>query len=104
LLLTGTASCSARGCHGSLTPAAENPVQFDEYTRWQRHDPHTRAYQVLFSDRSKEIVKRLNLDAAPEEPRCLACHVNPLVAGPKGERLLREAPDGEPARRLRGEH
>ena len=106
-LLTGTASCSARGCHGSLTPpasvAAEEPIQFDEYTRWNGQDPHTRAYQVLLEDRSIAMVKHLGFKDAHKEPRCLACHVNPLAVGAAAEQFLREAPDSEAAQRLRAE-
>jgi len=44
--LVGTASCSARGCHGRFEPApgqADAPVLLDEYTRWTRQDKHADA-------------------------------------------------------------
>src|SRR5438128_569498 len=62
-LLAGTASCSARGCHGGLAPSTEPTphvaVLQDEYGRWLPSDPHTKAYAVLFNDESKRISKLL---------------------------------------------
>lgn len=79
--LVGTASCSARGCHGGNEPAADpDRCGQDEYTRWA-HDRHADAYRVLFGERSKSIVKHLGGAAqAHDDPRCLACHVTPLLA------------------------
>src|SRR5262245_6717587 len=57
--LTGTASCSGRGCHGSLEPTPDrkpdDPVQLDEYTRWLIHDKHANAQAVLFNERSRRM-------------------------------------------------
>src|SRR5206468_3122782 len=86
--LVGTGRCSARACHGSLSPApqpdpkltARLPLQRDEYTRWLAHDKHASAYAVLFEERSKRIARNLNIGPAHEAERCLACHTNPLVA------------------------
>jgi hypothetical protein len=81
LPLAGTASCSAPGCHGSIEPAAD-PVRCgqNEYTLWA-HDRHADAYRVLFGARARHIVKLLGGKAkAHEDPRCLACHVTPLLA------------------------
>src|ERR1700689_2516213 len=48
LPLVGTASCSARGCHGSIEPAADpERCRQNEYTQWT-HDRHADAYRVLF--------------------------------------------------------
>ena len=81
LPLVGTASCSARGCHGSIEPAVDpDRCGQNEYTRWT-HDRHADAYRVLFAARSRNIVKHLGGKAqAHEDPRCLACHVTPLLA------------------------
>jgi hypothetical protein len=81
LPLAGTASCSARGCHGGIEPV-QNPdhCQQNEYTHWAR-DPHADAYRTLFSERSQKISTQLRGPKAHEDPHCLACHANPLLAG-----------------------
>jgi hypothetical protein len=93
LPITGTASCSGRGCHGSLEPAADrkpdDPVQLNEYTRWLIHDKHAGAHALLFNDRSRRIAKLLGIANAHEEPRCLACHSNPFAAGPVAQAELK---------------
>jgi hypothetical protein len=79
--LAGTASCSARGCHGAIEPM-QNPAQCqqDEYNLWA-HDRHADAYRVLFDKRSQDISRLLgSKNKAHEDPRCLACHANPRLA------------------------
>jgi hypothetical protein len=56
-------------------------VDLDEYTKWLDQDPHTRAYAVLFEDRSRQIAERLGMNDHPSEAEtCLVCHTNPLAA------------------------
>jgi Cytochrome c554 and c-prime len=79
--LAGTASCSARGCHGAIEPVL-NPArcQQNEYNLWA-HDRHADAYRALFNERSKDIARILGgAKKAHEDPRCLACHTNPRLA------------------------
>ncbi|MBI3822748.1 MAG: hypothetical protein HY289_08710 [Planctomycetes bacterium] len=78
--LAGTPTCSARGCHGGID-ATPNPdrCQQNEYMQWAR-DPHADAYRTLFSERSQNIAKHLGDKKAHEDPRCLACHTNLLLA------------------------
>jgi hypothetical protein len=95
MVLAGTASCSARGCHGALGPrsgqAPDAPVQLDEFTKWiSSSDPHTRAFEVLFAKRSRDIARRLGIKDASQSARCLACHTNPLAAEPQGPEARRE--------------
>lgn len=81
LPLAGTPSCSARGCHGGIE-SSPNPdrCQQNEYTQWAR-DPHADAYRALFNERSQKMVRLLGGDKqAHEDPRCLACHVNPALS------------------------
>src|SRR5687768_16978224 len=89
--LSGTASCSARGCHGRIEPLsgvdADNAGSLrNEYTLWLLGDPHVRAFSVLSEPRSREIARRLGMVDAGGKPnpfeqeRCLACHTNPSVA------------------------
>jgi hypothetical protein len=79
--LAGTASCSARGCHGAIEPVL-NPAQCrqNEYNLWA-DDRHADAYRALFNDRSRDIARLLGgSKKAHEDPRCLACHTNPRLA------------------------
>src|SRR5438552_8254532 len=73
----GTASCSARACHGNLAPIGDDLVRRDEYTKWLVTDKHAQAYLMLFEERSQIIAKNLRLEAAHEAERCLACHQYP---------------------------
>jgi hypothetical protein len=84
-LLVGTASCSARSCHGALEPASGLGLRRDEYTVWLRDDKHAAAYRVLFGDRARQIAKNLAATSdrqipAHEDSRCLACHGPPAAA------------------------
>ena len=89
-LVMGEQSCAASGCHGR---------GFDGQTRdwrsawsiWREEDPHRRAFEVLYSDRSVEIYRNFHPEAkrspdAPSDPqfeaflgqRCLGCHATGL--------------------------
>src|SRR5437588_11735091 len=73
--LIGTASCSARGCHGALGPASRPAdgaaVLQDEYGRWLANDKHAQAYAVLFRAKSWEISRHLyGSPAAHQHARC----------------------------------
>src|SRR5262249_39028315 len=57
--LTGTASCSARACHGRLLPNTGERIEQNEYTIWQSKDKHARAFEVLRGLQSIEIIKNL---------------------------------------------
>jgi Cytochrome c554 and c-prime len=80
----GAGSCSAVACHGSISPVAGSTVLRNEHTTWVSDDKHSRAFQVLFDDRSKQIALNLagdkDLVPAHEDPRCLACHTTPRTA------------------------
>lgn len=53
----GAGSCSAVACHGSIAPVAGSSVLRNEHTTWISDDRHSRAYQVLFDDRSQQIAQ-----------------------------------------------
>lgn len=82
----GVNSCSATSCHGGGHPCARG----SEQTTWSMCDPHARAFQVLFQERSKLMVKQYyNLAetqlAQPEKVSlCLSCHVAPDVVRDPG--------------------
>jgi len=71
----GAGSCSASACHNANFAHGEVG---SEYTTWITRDPHARAYEVLFLDRSKRIQQILKRNVpAHEDQRCLRCHVAP---------------------------
>src|SRR5438132_12913453 len=79
--LAGTASCSARGCHGGILPRKGQLIEQDEYTLWLTQDKHAQAYEVLLGPRSQEIESKLGGKLpAHDDVRCLACHVTPAAA------------------------
>src|SRR5262245_20246109 len=77
---TGSASCSGRSCHGGLEPRRRQEIGQDEYGAWLTHDPHARAFQVLYEERSQRIMRNLqSAKKAHESEQCLACHRTPLA-------------------------
>ncbi len=77
---TGTGSCAAAACHGGR----REPIGLkgSEYSFSEAYDPHSRAFSVLYNDRSLVIernYRRLaSLEAARpfEDDTCLRCHVH----------------------------
>jgi Cytochrome c554 and c-prime len=75
----GTGSCSATACHGGRRETLG--LKGAEYSFSEAYDPHTRAYSVLFDDRSRRIEKSYrslaDLESASpwEDDACLRCHV-----------------------------
>jgi hypothetical protein len=84
-------------CHGSIAPLGGSRVLRNEHTTWIADDHHSRAFQVLFNERSRRIARTLagGKESVPaaEDARCLACHTVP-----RPESLLRTTgwmnPDG----------
>ena len=91
LSLTGTAGCSARGCHGHIDPRPA-AVRLDEFPRWLARDKHALAYQSLQGDAARAIAEKLYGKDHPawEERACLACHTNPRAAVAGASALLQE--------------
>jgi hypothetical protein len=76
-IYTGTGSCAASNCHGSVTPrnAPKIDIQQDEHTHWLKKDKHARAYEVLLKERSVIMAQNLALPEKPDKsPQCLTCH------------------------------
>lgn len=67
----GAAFCG--GCHSPGTRFPTDYVQLNEYPIWKEKDKHARAYEVLDSERSKQIGKLMNIDVK-KDTRCLNCH------------------------------
>jgi hypothetical protein len=80
----GAGSCSATACHGNIKAfdRSISSVSRNEHTTWMSADPHSRAFQVLFNERSERIERKLasfegGYSHASEDVRCLACHTTP---------------------------
>jgi Cytochrome c554 and c-prime len=78
----GAGSCSAVACHGSIAPVPGSKVLRNEHTTWVSDDPHSLAYQALFSQRSTRIARNLaggseTFTPAHQDSQCLACHATP---------------------------
>ena len=95
----GHLSCAAASCHASGD--AKQPG--GEYSTWADHDPHFRAYDVLFNDRSRRMIQLLH-GSQPGKP---GQHTNRLCEVPRPRGGHADCSAGEPlvpAGRLRGCH
>ena len=79
--------CAASTCHGQ--PTGQKPAWQNAALIFERDDPHANAYEVLFSERSKQMLERLTRQEftaiepylAELENRCIGCHATPLPPG-----------------------
>ena len=80
--LTGTAGCSARGCHGRIEPVPGHVVGQNEFSLWLARDRHAQAYQALREKLADDIARAVFGDGHPaaSQQQCLACHTNPEAA------------------------
>src|SRR5262249_21180983 len=69
-------SCAAASCHGGPAGRAGG-----ELTTWAPqavttgpHDPHAKAYRVLFNPESQRMAEYLRLGSAHKAELCLKCH------------------------------
>jgi hypothetical protein len=78
--LRGAGSCAAAGCHNGNGPKG---AKGSEYTTWVLHDPHARAFEVLYNEQSRRIAKNRHPDVKDPHPErdalCLNCHVQPDI-------------------------
>ena len=90
----GVVNCANSLCHGSVSPWKDANILQNEYVTWSRVDKHaTRAYQVLFDERSKKITANLGYKEPPHQVKlCLDCHTHNPPAAQRGERF--KATDG----------
>lgn len=88
----GVGGCAAAACHGGPVNQPRG-----EYTTWISRDPHSRAYSVLFGEKSLEMARQLaGSDASRMPPPhqnqlCLKCHA---PTGPPSERAAQLVGDG----------
>jgi hypothetical protein len=85
----GVVNCANSLCHGSVSPWKDSNILQNEYVTWSRVDKHaTRAYQVLFDERSKRIAVNLGLkEPAHQAKICLDCHAHNPPEAQRGERF-----------------
>jgi Cytochrome c554 and c-prime len=72
----GVATCASMACHHANESRGKKG---SEYSTWAGFDKHAQAYQVLFNDRSRAMVRNLYGDSkdvkpAQEQTLCLKCH------------------------------
>ena len=83
---TGLGSCASAGCHGRTFDGQKRDWT-TAYSVWLCEDPHRRAFEVLYAERSVEMYRNLHpatklVDDPPEdeayleflEQRCIGCH------------------------------
>jgi len=85
----GAVNCASSLCHGAVSPWKDSHILQNEYVTWSRVDKHaTKAYQVLFNDRSKRIVANLGYkEPAHRVKICLDCHTYDPPPAKRGERF-----------------
>jgi hypothetical protein len=85
----GVVNCASSLCHGSASSWKDSNILQNEYITWSRVDKHaTRAYQVLFDEKSKRIAANLKLkEPAHEAKVCLDCHAYNPPQAQRGERF-----------------
>ena len=88
----GVASCAGSSCHGSTSPLEDSTVLQNEFVTWKRDDAHSKAYDILLTQQSKQIAINLGLDKqAHEHPDCLICHSDYIKDDTrKGKRYKKE--------------
>ncbi len=85
----GVVNCANSLCHGSITKWKDSPILQNEYVTWSRVDKHaTKAYPVLFEERSRRIAKNLGIKEAPHQVKlCVDCHAHNPPPASRGERF-----------------
>ena len=85
----GAVNCASSLCHGAVSPWKDAHILQNEYVTWSRVDKHaTKAFQVLFNDRSKRIVANLGYkEPAHQVKICLDCHTYNPPPAKRGERF-----------------
>lgn len=76
----GVFSCSGSTCHGAVQAWPNSNVLQNEYVTWQRRDKHAKAYEVLLTERSRQMARNLGLRDAHTAGACLDCHADNVSA------------------------
>ena len=70
----GSQSCKSSGCHGGGTDKGQSII-------WEKKDVHTKAHEILGTDRSKRMAESMGIGDPQKSARCTICH-SPLEALP----------------------
>lgn len=81
----GVKTCASSTCHGATEPFQDSRILHDEYLTWHRRDPHSRAWDTLWSEESRRMAERMGFGAAHEADTCLACHSGKVPAENQGD-------------------
>ena len=80
----GSSSCASSTCHGATSNWTYSDVQQNEFVLWSTHDPHSKAYRALESEKGKRIAANLGIADAAADAGCLACHAGNAPADRRG--------------------
>lgn len=83
----GVKTCASSTCHGATEPFQDSRILHNAYLTWHRRDPHSRAWETLWSEDSQRMAERMGLGAAHEADTCLACHSGKVPEAYQGERF-----------------
>ncbi len=83
----GVATCASGVCHGSVSARTSTDVPQNEYVTWSRLDRHSNAYNLLLSEKSRQIADNLGLANAHEAAVCLDCHADNVPEALRGARF-----------------
>jgi len=83
----GVASCAGSQCHGKVAAQNDQDVFLNEYRTWSSDDRHSRAYQTLLGDKSKQIATKLGLPNAHTAKICLDCHTDNVSGTQRGAKF-----------------
>lgn len=81
---TGVSSCASVGCHGDSR--SNSPAWKTAVTTWASRSPHAQAFEVLWTNRGREMTRLLSGQSAAltdaehfqaTEQRCIGCHATP---------------------------
>lgn len=80
----GHVGCTAASCHGG----GEKGLPGSESLTWFESDPHRKAFDVLYDERSKTIAKNYpdssgKVIPAHKDARCLQCHAPEAITAPQ---------------------
>ena len=85
----GAVNCASSLCHGAVSPWKDSNILQNEYVTWSRVDKHaTKAFRVLFDERSRRIVSNLGYKQPAHQVKlCLDCHSHNPPPAQRGERF-----------------
>jgi len=81
----GASTCGGSDCHKAARPWQNSMVQQNEFITWSEDDAHSKAYEVLLSEKGQRIAGRLGISNPQADERCLSCHTDFVPPAARGE-------------------